>query len=209
MRLCGVFAVSAILALGQTPPMIQRPPLAPCTLTGRVTTTSGDPLVGAKVTVGRTGDLQYSALSDATGAYSVQDVYPGSHQVWAEHSGNAIVQHNAVSLAPGQSVSNVNFKLPIASLVSGKLIDEQGQAVSGATVSILYQDSKARISPVYDPIFPQELESRTYRYWAWQVFPADRPELEPPVSAANDVDDTDGSAELGTCHPAEVLPRSR
>ena len=65
--------------------------LPTCTITGRVTTMSGEPLSGAKVTVGHplAPQLSATAVTAKDGTYVITGIRPERHQVWTERDGYA------------------------------------------------------------------------------------------------------------------------
>jgi len=130
-------------------------------LTGRITTTSGEPLAGAKVIVGRPMDRQYSGISGGDGFYVVEAIFPGHHQVWVELTGYSTVERNPITFGPGSTVNGIDFKLGVQSSVAGKVVDENGQPLSGVSVSLLFRDATGRVFPVHDPAFPNEKVTKT------------------------------------------------
>ena len=69
MRQFAIFPALAILAFAQEPRMFNPRNLPTCTMTGRVTTMTGEPLAGAKVTVGYpvSPEQSASAITEADG----------------------------------------------------------------------------------------------------------------------------------------------
>jgi protocatechuate 3,4-dioxygenase beta subunit len=114
---------------------------------GQVTNIAGDPIRKADVTLRPTGnDPRPGAVlvgsTDASGAFVFSSLQPGKYTVSAQRNG--FVSQNggrpaiqSVSVAAGQNVTGITIKLTPHSIVTGKVLDEDGEPLFGAGVSIL------------------------------------------------------------------------
>ena len=114
---------------------------------GQVISVTGDPVRKADVTlrfVGKRpgpGNVMLSP-SDAAGKFVFNNLDPGNYIVSGQKNG--FVSQNrrrpavqAVSVAFGQEVDGIIIKLAPQAVVTGKIIDEDGEPVFGAGVSVL------------------------------------------------------------------------
>src|ERR1700761_6302316 len=112
---------------------------------GRVTNAeTGDPVSGATIRlipVGRRGapgsDRSTSSRSD--GAFFVEGVTPGTYFVFATQTNFTPLPNNgqfrsSIDVGPGQIVSNVAVQLNPIGRITGKVVDDNGNAVAGARV---------------------------------------------------------------------------
>src|ERR1035437_2370440 len=151
--------VSAALAIAWSQATNQNPPAAPATaqapkpavLEGKVISqTSGTPLKktalrlfpNAMGGVGRAVTTE----SDDEGRFSFPRVEPGIYSLTGERAGYALQAYNArggsgygapIPLKEGDELKNIVFKLVPNALLSGRVLDEDGDPVSRATVMVL------------------------------------------------------------------------
>src|ERR1700722_20166121 len=97
----------------------------------------------------------YDAVSDSLGRFSFQGLPPGKYQFTANHADyspydmalvpglleNAAKGSASVTVAAGQHVTNVELNLEPMTVLSGKVIDENGDPIPGVTVRPMRAES--------------------------------------------------------------------
>jgi protocatechuate 3,4-dioxygenase beta subunit len=85
----------------------------------------------------------YSVTTDADGHFSLENVKPGQYHVYAEKTGFQEIDRRkhktdgeVFSVTPGQQLQDVVFHLQATAVISGRVVDEDGEAVAQATVFI-------------------------------------------------------------------------
>ncbi len=126
-------------------------------IAGRVTT-AGQPLAGA--TVCARDQRVACATSDASGAYELADLAPGSYVVWASAPG--FLAHGPKSPVKLASRARVPLDLVLADagvVVTGTVSDVRGKPIAGATVRV----GTTRDAPRYTATSATD---GTFRAWA-------------------------------------------
>jgi hypothetical protein len=138
------------------------PPAQTATIEGHVLKAGTDePLKKAWLTLYKVeGERRlYSASSDASGRFILKDVEPGRYQLWALR--NAYVEQvygqrgsersgTTLTLGPGQTLSDIVFRLVPAAVISGRVFDEDAEPVAGAIVQAMryrYREGKRELMP--------------------------------------------------------------
>ncbi len=113
-------------------------------IVGRVLSTEGKPLSRAIVTAQKLGgSALFQAKTDRSGRYAM-DVEPGRYIIRAEKGGYVTSEYRVeeASLEPtpmmveaGKSVT-VDLRLPRGGVITGRIVDEDGEPVVGATVQV-------------------------------------------------------------------------
>jgi len=117
-----------------------------CSIEGRaLNAQTGDPVRKAHIRLysidGRNNN--YSATTDAGGHYTVQEVDPGSYSLFAERNGFIQTEYGAhgtnrapaaVTLNPGQRVRDISFRLIPQGVISGRVLDEDGEPLEHVQV---------------------------------------------------------------------------
>ncbi len=115
-------------------------------MSGHVTNAlTGEPLKKADVHLdyaNRTGQMSgprgYGGLADADGQFRFEAVEPGEYSLSADHSGFLYSSYGSKApnqagtnlvLVPGQQVSNLNIALFPQAVISGRVVDEDGDPV--------------------------------------------------------------------------------
>ncbi|MBZ5583882.1 MAG: carboxypeptidase-like regulatory domain-containing protein [Acidobacteriia bacterium] len=132
---------------------VQRPPTKPedlCTLEGRVTNAiTGEPLKKATVTIdGREFKMPwawYTTVSDETGRYAAKGLDPGHYRVSARRSGFLGTPQRGgpppdgterlITLTPGQRAADADLKLTPQGVVTGRVINREGEPMTGYVVT--------------------------------------------------------------------------
>jgi hypothetical protein len=148
MRMCNrLFLVLLFLALhGQLATPVSR---ETCTVEGTVfAASSGAPLARAEVLI-RKSDMSSSAVAattDGNGHYVTENIEPGRYFVTAQHQayvpqmyGQSKRNHEGTTLLleSGMKLHAIDFRLFHTGVISGKVLEESGEVVPGATINAL------------------------------------------------------------------------
>ena len=112
---------------------------------------SGEPLAKAQVMLRPEEGRRpvFGALTDSGGRFRVANIRSGSYRLHVERDGYVDQQYGQVSparpgtvlvLEPGQEVIDVVISLVPTGTISGRIFDEDGEPVEGATVRALWYD---------------------------------------------------------------------
>jgi hypothetical protein len=163
-----VFAIAATL-LAQSPAPsaskpTQDPASAPCTVTGRVVTAGeGTPLKSARVSLipEPTGSHNqiYAASSDGEGHFTLKDIPPGRYRFFAAHTGFVEQHYKAgtddagplFSLASGEKVSDVLFRLVAAAVITGRVSNEDGDPMQRVEIAALRRPGEDEMEDFEEP----------------------------------------------------------
>ena len=121
-----------------------------CVVAGRVVTAAeGSPLKAARVVLvpehQRPGTQIYGATSDSDGRFLLEDVPPGRYQFFVNRAGFVSQQYQSqgteggavLGLKPGQKISDVIFRMTVASVISGRVNNEDGEPMSDLQIVAL------------------------------------------------------------------------
>lgn len=133
-----------------------------CTVEGQVVAAgTGQPLKKARVILSREkgrGKPQV-VVTDAGGRFRLTDIEPGRYRLSVNRNGYVSQQYGQrrpnrpgaiLSLAPGQHLREIDFRLLRHSVISGSVYDEDGEPVLGAEVEALrfrYARGRRRLLP--------------------------------------------------------------
>jgi hypothetical protein len=143
---------------------------------------TNEPIAGAQITLTRNGTPGMAPplsvppiISDNRGHFAVSGLEAGSYRLVAARNGFARQQYGErapgrpgtmISLAAGQALEDVVFRLIPAGTVTGRVSDTSGEAVAGITVQLLRSthDAMGRraLSPVASAITNDRGEYRLY-----------------------------------------------
>lgn len=114
------------------------------TVSGHVLTADGKPVEGATVTLDDNNSSPYAifsgstdATTDATGAYAITGVQPGSYTAFADGQNLADMDSSDVSITSASQSVTTDFALPGLGTVSGNVLDSNGNPVPHAAVLLL------------------------------------------------------------------------
>jgi protocatechuate 3,4-dioxygenase beta subunit len=135
----------------------QTKPVDPCSIGGQVSNAAtGEPLRRALVYLRRielspaVTNLQasYSATTDAAGQFAIEGIAPGQYRLAAERTGFIATQYGSrgpgqpgtlLTLEPGPKSSGLDIRLTPNGVIAGRVLDEEGDPVSNATVQVSRQ----------------------------------------------------------------------
>jgi len=120
------------------------------------------PLRRARITVNAPGlgGEGRTTSTDAEGRYEIKDLPPGRYTVAVNRSGylrltygqrRPFEQGKPLQVADKEVVSNIDFLLPRMSLITGRIVDETGEPISGVRVFAMrtaYFEERRRLVPV-------------------------------------------------------------
>lgn len=160
-----------------TPPSGNTPPEQKCVLEGRVTNAqTGEPVKKAMIRLTRrgsggdwagaayapmriSGQQGYSATSDADGSFRIEAIEPGDYNLYGERTGYLNSAYGAkrpmglgtiLTLRPAQQMSGVSLALIPQAVITGKVVDDDGDPVTGTVIQALgqmWQRGKLRYLP--------------------------------------------------------------
>ncbi len=112
-----------------------------------------DPQPGVMFTPG------YSTTTDVSGHFAMKDIDPGRYRVNVQRTGFVNMSYGSrgpgrpgtvLTLAPGQKVKDVNFRMTPHAVITGRVLDEDGEPVASVQVQALrnsYIQGKKRLMP--------------------------------------------------------------
>ncbi len=111
---------------------------------------TGEPLKKAHVLLNRQSDGSnehpLSATTDATGHFCIDKIPAGKYDLAIEHANYVYMQYGQdqpdqpgaiLSLAPGQKITDLLFRLHRAAVITGRVLDEDGDPVLDVSVTAL------------------------------------------------------------------------
>jgi hypothetical protein len=85
----------------------------------------------------------YPAVTDDRGAFTIDNIKPGMYVLTAEHPGYLDGEYGEadgagvhLKLAPGQTLTDINVKLTPQAVISGRVVDEDGEVWTHAFVNL-------------------------------------------------------------------------
>jgi Carboxypeptidase regulatory-like domain len=190
-RFLGFFVLLSALGVGiaaQQPPSPQQPardtsarpqdaaPTPTGRLTGRVVAAdTGRPIKRARVFI-NASELQggRGALTDDAGVFDFTELPAGRYTVTVSKSGFVSLSYGQrrplqagtpLQLNDGQQLRNVDFQLPRGSVIGGRVLDEDGEAMPGVIVRVMryqYLQGDRRLVPAGTA---QTDDKGQYRVW--------------------------------------------
>lgn len=136
---------------------------AKCSIEGTVLkAATGEPLKKARVVLQKEEpDAQpIVAITGATGQFGLKDIEPGRYRFWVERDGFVRMQYGQrnfqrpggpLSLAPGQRLRDIVFRMVAGAVISGRIFDDDGEPLALANVQVLrtvYAESQQRLVSV-------------------------------------------------------------
>jgi uncharacterized protein (DUF2141 family) len=161
MRCLAIFAISFAVAAAQAPPpqptvpgqpqpASAQPPKADCALLGQViNAVTGEPLRKAVVSIRGQAGLPMNRRTDvdSAGRFEFRNLEPGRYVITAQRTGFADQAYGAkrpgsrqgspVSVEQGQEMKNLLIKLTPHGVVTGRLLDEDGEPKAGISINAM------------------------------------------------------------------------
>jgi hypothetical protein len=87
----------------------------------------------------------YTALSSSDGSFRIDNITPGNYRLFAERTGyQEVIRHHPaqgrlVALASGQELKDLVIHLQAASVIEGRVTDEDGDPMADAQVAVFHQ----------------------------------------------------------------------
>ena len=139
-------------------------PEKPGKVTGRVTNSvTGEPIKRANITLmpaePRPDSTPFSTASDAGGSFTLADITPGKYRIFVERTGFVRQEYGArgpgrmgttISVAPGQEVTQIEFRLQPHAVITGRVTDEEGEPIAYVQVQTMmyrYMQGRRQLVP--------------------------------------------------------------
>lgn len=159
------FGIALLLSLSALPqaPSSTLSDSAKCSIEGTVLkAATGEPLKKARVVLQKEDPNAQPivAITGATGQFALKDIEPGRYRFWVERDGFVRMQYgqrnfqrpgSPLSLAPGQRVRDIVFRMVVGAVISGRIFDDDGEPLAWANVQVLrtvYAESQQRLVSV-------------------------------------------------------------
>ncbi len=114
---------------------------------GRVTNSlTGEPLRKGELTLRGGPNGAYTGTSDSTGHFAIEKIAPGAYDLIAQHQNYAVQNYGAtragmpgtkLNLTAGQSMASVEIKLVPFGVITGKVVDQDGDPVTNVPLSVM------------------------------------------------------------------------
>jgi Carboxypeptidase regulatory-like domain len=138
------FLCHALLAQSQPVPA----PDSLARVEGRVVNSvTGEPLRKADLMLHGGAGGDYTASSDANGHFAIERVAPGAYNLTSQHQNFAIMEYGSsrpgvpgsrITLTAGQSMTGLEIKMVPFGVISGKVVDQDGDPVAGVPISTMH-----------------------------------------------------------------------
>lgn len=105
------------------------------------------------------GPQGYTTTSEADGNFKIENIEPGDYRLSGDRSGYLTTQYGAksfgragstITLRPAQQLTNLSLTLTPQAVISGKVVDQDGDPVNGVMVQLvgqMWQRGKLRHMP--------------------------------------------------------------
>jgi protocatechuate 3,4-dioxygenase beta subunit len=155
MRGVGIISVALAAAVlhAQQPVQPKRqeaPKPEACIIEGQILSkTTGEPLSKASILlmqIGKARGERYTTTTTAGGRFALQDIEPGKYQLQAMKTGYAQFQFGVsgasrqvatLSLDPGQHLRDIILRLVPQAVITGRVVDEDGEPMPNVSVEVL------------------------------------------------------------------------
>lgn len=185
LQLAGSFVLPQTFKTTATPKQDQ------CRITGIVVKLAGsEPLRKTKMTLQSVDDRTrfISVVTDADGRFELKGLDPGRYRLRASRLGYVTYEYGqrkpddpgaVLTLRAGQELKDLQFRLIPSAVIAGRILDEDGEALPGVSVSALrevYKEGKRSLSTKATVETNDLGEYRLYglapgRYFVSAVFP--------------------------------------
>ena len=181
--------IAACVATGQNPPTQAGNPLKTDTpkaeISGQVLdSATGQPLKKAWVTARQVDRSPHAstAVTDREGHFLVKDVEPGRYALSVQRNGYVNQTYGqkspgdqgmTIALGPGQKLTDIVFRLIQGGVISGRVVDEDSEAIAHAQVQALqfrYVQGRRRLMPLGIAMSDDRGEYRIFGVRPGQVY---------------------------------------
>lgn len=124
---------------------------------------TGEPIARAVIILRHDRDDGVGGVADAKGKFTLREIDPGTYTLSVEREGYVAArrQPQTVIVQAGQDTSDVKVKLLRTGALSGRILDPEGDPVSG--VSVLVTLARARKNAPAAPLFATSNDRGEYR----------------------------------------------
>ena len=145
MKYCPTLLFVIMLAGASTAQTPAPKGVAKCTVQGEVIQEPGEqPLKKANIKLmgqGQDGSSNYSAATDAEGYFKIEDVKPGRYSIRLERAGFVEAdkrggRKKSLVLEPGREIKDLVLRMHAAAVVTGKILDSDGDPMPNVAVSV-------------------------------------------------------------------------
>jgi hypothetical protein len=147
----GFLALAALAILQQpardTPAQPAIPIATPARISGRVLAAdTGRPVRRARVLLASAAGPQRNVLTDDNGTFELMGLAGGRYTLTASRSGFVTLSYGQrrprqggtpLELAAGQDLKGIDIRLPRGSVITGRIVDDSGEAMAGVMVRVL------------------------------------------------------------------------
>ena len=125
----------------------------------RVNLTMRSSATGMRTSVPMASSAPYAASTDAEGKFRIEKIEPGTYMLYAERQGfvrqsygarRAGMQGTNLKLSAGQEIKDLEFKLTPQAVITGRVVDEEGEPLARVSVQVLrrfYYQGQQRLMP--------------------------------------------------------------
>lgn len=112
------------------------------------------------------GSAAYSAVTDAAGKFRIENIAPGEYALMQRRTGFIVSRANfglsarLLKLGASQSLTGLRYTLVPQGIVSGRVVDDEGEPVQNIAVSLLHSRYYHGASRVYSRGRPQSTNDR-------------------------------------------------
>jgi protocatechuate 3,4-dioxygenase beta subunit len=160
-------------------------------ISGTVTSAAtGEPLRKARaqlLLMGQRGAQPTVALTDSTGHFTVDSIQPGQYILTVERDSYVVQQYGqdqpgkpgaVLTLAAGQKLGDLSFRLQKCAAISGRVVDETGEPIEHAQIRLIirnYRGGKQNFDDVGQGMSDDHGEYRVYdirpgRYYIMAIY---------------------------------------
>ena len=168
---------------------------------------SGEPVKKAVVIIRHAQEPGLGVMTDASGEFQFDAVKPGVWTITAEHSGFVIDPESKqiVVNVSSENKAEITVKLIRTAAISGRVFDEDGDPVAGASVQIVLANQRKNSGPVASTVTNDRGEYRAFnvqpgKYRIAVSYTAPVEQMRVKMKAASSIYRT-------TFYPAAVDPR--
>src|SRR5271167_605535 len=125
----------------------------PCSIEGQVVLQSGGqalPKVTVEVFSEDEENKSYTTLTDGEGYFKIEDARPGHYDLHIERNGfleagkhRRRYYSQTLTLKPGQELRDLLFRMQPAAVITGKIVDAEGDPVVDASIEVIRRRSRS------------------------------------------------------------------